>query len=62
MDVNTKLLVQRNDMSSELQLLWTLQAHPAVRRLRKFRHSRTGRVLTWPARRFVRLLLRSRSS
>jgi hypothetical protein len=47
-------------MSAQLQPLWTLQAHPAVRRLRKFRHTRTGRVLTWPARRLVRLLLRSR--
>jgi glycosyltransferase involved in cell wall biosynthesis len=61
MDVNTKLLVQRNEMSAQLEPLWTLQAHPAVRRLRKFRHTRIGRVLTWPARRFVRLLLRSRS-
>jgi hypothetical protein len=58
MDVNTKLLVQRNDMSAQLQPLWTLQAHPSVRRLRKFRHTRVGRVLTWPARRLVRLLLR----
>jgi hypothetical protein len=61
MDVNTKLVVQRNAMSAQLQPLWSLQANPTVRRLRKFRHTRIGRVLTWPARRFVRLLLRRRS-
>jgi hypothetical protein len=61
MDLNTKLLIQRNEMSAELEPLWTLQAHPGVRRLRKLRHTRIGRVLTWPARRLVRLLLRSRS-
>jgi glycosyltransferase involved in cell wall biosynthesis len=58
MDVNTKLLVQRNAMSSQLQPLWKMQAHPALRRLRKFRHTRVGRVVTWPARRVVRVLLR----
>jgi glycosyltransferase involved in cell wall biosynthesis len=57
MDVNTKLVVQRNAMSYQLQPWWRLQANPTVRRLRKFRHTRVGRVLTWPARKLARLLL-----
>jgi hypothetical protein len=57
MDVNTKLMVQRNAMSAELEPLWKLQANPLFRRLRKFRHTRAGRMLTWPARRLGRLVV-----
>jgi glycosyltransferase involved in cell wall biosynthesis len=58
MDVNTKLIVQRNAMSAQLQPLWSMQAHPFVRRLRKLRHTFVGRALTWPARKLVKRLLR----
>jgi glycosyltransferase involved in cell wall biosynthesis len=58
MDLNRQLVVQRNDMAAELRPIWRMRAHPVYQRLRRFRHSRLGRVLTWPLRRPLRGLVR----
>jgi len=58
MDLNRRLVIQRNDMAAELGPVWKLRAHPMYGRLRKFRHTRVGRVVTWPARKLVKLVMR----
>lgn len=54
MEANRRLVVQRNEMSDQLQPFWRLQADPRFISLKRWRHSRIGRVLTWPARRMLR--------
>jgi glycosyltransferase involved in cell wall biosynthesis len=58
MDLNRQLVVQRNSMAEELQPIWKIRAHPTYHRARRFRHSRIGRVLTWPIRRPLRGVVR----
>jgi len=54
MDMNRHLVVQRNLMASELEPVWKIKGSRWYIRLRRFRHSRVGRVLTWPVRRLLR--------
>jgi hypothetical protein len=46
-------------MAEELGPVWRLRAHPLYHRARRFRHTRIGRVLTWPVRAPLRRLLRN---
>ena len=50
MDVHRKVLIERNNMAGELRPVWRVKRNPAYQRMKRFRHTRAGRVITWPAR------------
>ena len=54
MDAYRKILVARNQLEGELRPVWRVKAHPMYDRLKRWRHRRIGRALTWPARRVLR--------
>jgi glycosyltransferase involved in cell wall biosynthesis len=58
MDLNRQLVVQRNTMADELAPIWKLRGHPTYQRLKRFRYTRVGRVVTWPIRRPLRGVVR----
>ncbi|MFL5895051.1 MAG: glycosyltransferase family 4 protein [Thermoleophilaceae bacterium] len=54
MEMNRYLVVQRNAMADELAPIWRVKRSRWYIRLRRVRHTRVGRVLTWPVRRLAR--------
>jgi hypothetical protein len=58
MDSYRRILVERNAYEGELRPIWRLKRHPTYARLKKWRHTRTGRVLTKPFRVFAKPVLR----
>jgi glycosyltransferase involved in cell wall biosynthesis len=50
MDSHRRILVERNALEGELRPIWKLKRHPIYARLKRWRHTRTGRVLTKPFR------------
>ena len=58
MEANRRLVVQRNELAAELEPVWRLKTNRHFVRLRRWRHTRLGRWLTWPVRRIVRGSLR----
>jgi hypothetical protein len=58
MDVHRKILGQRDAISVEMHQIWKLRNHPVYQRLKRFRHSAIGRVVTWPARFVLRPVYR----
>jgi glycosyltransferase involved in cell wall biosynthesis len=54
MDLNQRLVLQRNAMADELKPLWRIRAHPLYGRLKRLRRRRLVRWLTWPGRRMLR--------
>jgi glycosyltransferase involved in cell wall biosynthesis len=54
MDSYRKILVSRNELEGELRPIWRVKHHPIYARLKRWRHGRVGRALTWPARRLLR--------
>jgi hypothetical protein len=58
MDVHRKILGQRDAISEELAPVWKVRSHPVYQRLKRFRHTRIGRAITWPARVVLRPVYR----
>ena len=58
MEANRRLVVQRNELTAELEPVWRLKRNRNFIRLRRWRHTRIGRALTWPVRRLLRRSLR----
>jgi glycosyltransferase involved in cell wall biosynthesis len=56
MDAHRRIHVERNEFEGELRPIRRIKRHPVYRRLKRFRHTRIGRAITWP----VRALLRAR--
>jgi glycosyltransferase involved in cell wall biosynthesis len=54
MDAHTRLLVERNALEYELRPVRRVKGHRMYKRMRRFRHTRSGRALTWPVRRVLR--------
>jgi glycosyltransferase involved in cell wall biosynthesis len=54
MDIHRRILVERNQLAGELRPIWKVKAHPMYARMKRWRHKRWGRALTWPARRILR--------
>jgi O-antigen biosynthesis protein len=54
MDSHRRILVERNALEGELRPIWRVKRHPMYARLKRWRHRRIGRALTWPARRLLR--------
>jgi isopentenyl diphosphate isomerase/L-lactate dehydrogenase-like FMN-dependent dehydrogenase len=54
MDTNRALVVERNILDEELRPFRRIRRHPMYARLKRWRHRRLGRALTWPARRILR--------
>jgi glycosyltransferase involved in cell wall biosynthesis len=54
MDAHRRILVERNEYEGELRPIWRVKRHPMYVRMKRFRHTRVGRALTWPARRVLR--------
>jgi glycosyltransferase involved in cell wall biosynthesis len=58
METNRRLVVQRNDLTAQLEPVWRLKRNPHYIRVRRWRHKRIGRWLTWPVRRLMRRSVR----
>ena len=54
MDLHRKLLVEAQTADYELRPLRKIRENSLYKRLRRFRHTRIGRALTWPARAILR--------
>jgi hypothetical protein len=54
MDSHRRILMERNEYEGELRPIWRVKRHPVYARLKRFRHTRVGRAITWPARRILR--------
>jgi hypothetical protein len=54
MDSHRRILMERNALEGELRPIWRVKRHPMYARLKRWRHRRVGRALTWPARRVLR--------
>jgi hypothetical protein len=58
MAANAHLYLEHQDMRQQLQPVWKVTRHPFYRRMKRWRHSRIGRAVTWPARALLRPLHR----
>jgi hypothetical protein len=58
MEANRRLYAEHQDMKQQLQPIWKITRHPFYARLKRWRHSMVGRIVTKPARLILRPLHR----